>query len=67
MKNKIKTAGKEKKTKIEALQAAELLVNELIEEDPRLKMMRKQSEFSGISEDDVSDESVQIYRQRLRE
>jgi hypothetical protein len=51
----------------EALLEAEKLLEELIAEDPRLRVARKQASRAGVSEDEISEEAVQIYRQRLRE
>lgn len=49
------------------LQAEQLLVDELIAEDPRLRAAYKQARYSGNGEDGIGENTLQIYRQRLRE
>lgn len=49
------------------LQAEQLLVDKLIAEDPRLRAACKQARYYGNGEDSIGENTLQIYRQRLRE
>ncbi len=47
--------------------AAQLLVDQLIAEDPRLMAACRQARHSVNGDDGIGEETLQIYRQRLRE
>ncbi len=49
------------------LKAEQSLVDQLIAEDPRLKAASKQARYSASGDDGIGEDTVQIYRQRLRE
>lgn len=53
--------------KNEAAVEAEKLLTELIAEDPRLKVAREQARYTSNGGNGISEETIQIYRQRLRE
>lgn len=69
MKKKTTPANARQAEKNEALLEAEKLLEELIAEDPRLRVARKQARYSdnGNGEHGIGEDTVQIYRQRLRE
>jgi hypothetical protein len=49
------------------LEAERSLLNELIAEDPRLKIASNQVRYAAGVDDGFGEDTVQIYRQRLRE
>lgn len=51
----------------EAMLEAEKLLKELIEEDPRLKAAHERVQPNSVADEEIGENAVQIYRQRLRE
>jgi hypothetical protein len=49
------------------LKAEQRLVDQLIAEDPRLRTASKQARYSANGDDGIGEDTLQIYRQRLRE
>ncbi len=47
--------------------ATQSLVDELIAEDPRLRTACKQARYFANGDDGIGEDTLQIYRQRLRE
>jgi len=65
MKKRAAPHQESKVTKTQTQLEAEKLLNELLDEEPRLRD-RGQTRFSPSPDDTLSDEAIQIYRQRLR-
>lgn len=61
------SAKPERTEKTAATTEADNLLEELVAEDSRLQSVRTQARYSENGTDKSGDESVQIYRQRLRE
>jgi hypothetical protein len=51
----------------EAVLEAGKLLKELIEEDPRLKAAHERVQPNSVADEEIGENAVQIYRQRLRE
>ena len=50
-----------------AVLEADKLLKELIEEDPRLKAAHERVQPNSAADEEIGENAVQIYRQRLRE
>ena len=49
------------------LKSVQSLVDKLIDEDHRLKAASKRAQYSSVGDDGIGEETLKIYRQRLRE
>ena len=63
----VASAKTQQAEKNEATVEAEKLLTEMIAEDPRLKVAREQARYASNGGNGIGEETIQIYRQRLRE
>ena len=57
----------EREKALARLKAEQSLVDQLIAEDPRLRAAAKQARYSANGDDGIGEDTLQIFRQRLRE